>query len=123
MPNVTTMTFVIGEQAAAAVHRQLADTAAYLKRQRLGRHDDIAGLARFFHTCLLENPTSLDLFASPMPGSDVRVIWQGGGDGAGKLFVIENGTLQTVNLLLAGMSPEADDAITSEAARASTSPA
>jgi hypothetical protein len=108
MASITALTFVIGEEAAAAVGKQLNATAAYLRRGKAAHHHrDAMAVARLFDAQLRAKPDAFDLTIC-MADSRVRIVWQGEGSLGGLLFVIEEGVLRTINLLIPGTSPKAE---------------
>src|SRR5205814_1449222 len=101
------LTFVIGHDAAAAVGRQLDRNNAYWSR--------VGGPAREVSTTMLSEHLSrlliesYDLFDVRLPESKLRLVWSAAGSGSGLLHVVCNQTLMTINLLLGGFDPRADE--------------
>jgi hypothetical protein len=108
MVNVSVATFAVGVDAATSVGRYLKSSAALLVNEDRRTPSSLEQLTKRFNNLLRASPDGFDTYCHPKECRRLRVVWEPCQKAAGTLYIVRDGSLQTISLLLSGANPKAD---------------
>jgi hypothetical protein len=108
MVSVSVATFVIGADAAVSVRRHLESSTTSLKGEHRRTTRSLNQIAKVFDDLLSVSSDGFDTQCHPTECRPLRVVWQPRQQTAGAFYIVQDGSLQTISLLLSGADPKAD---------------